>query len=547
MALVLATPPSAAGDPGRTPPGKAGGQAAGQTGTPAAQSRPNSSELPDQAAAAAQDALAEVEAIVEGTGPAAEEPAAGESDETGEPSEPGAPDLSLALRDLALGLDDLQGADRRAAQRFLARPTSWYEGDPISYEPGHDLRSVCGLRVCVHRVTTGLDAPPSRDTDADGVPDQVQLTLDTFEDVWVRTAAMGYREPLPDDIDVADPDARPRFDVYLADLGSLAVPLFGYCAWESKKGFDYAASGYCVVDNDFAARQFKADPVRSLRETVAHEFFHAVQFGYDAVDDVWFMESTATWMEDQLFDAADGNREFLDEGQLYRPNTPLDDPRGRYGNWVFIQWLSERFGPAIVLQAWRQADSVGPAVDSWGLQAIDRALRSRGSSLSGVLARYAVDLRFATDTFDEGDQGLPWRDARSAKKIRLSRRAPVSGLTRLRVRQTGSTSVVAPTSRRTAAMRRLAVVVDGPDRARGVRVKVVQVRRDGRRVVSPVKVDRLGRGTARVGFARRGVKRVVVVATGTSYRMACWEGTALSCEGRRADDRLPLTIRLAGR
>ena len=35
--------------------------------------------------------------------------------------------------------------------------------------------------------------------------------------------------------------------------------------------------------------------------TLAHEYNHILQFGYDAYQDAWFAESTAVWMEDQVY------------------------------------------------------------------------------------------------------------------------------------------------------------------------------------------------------------------------------------------------------
>ena len=493
--------------------------------------------------AAAEDALAQVQAML-GSGDA-RTPRRGARDATPHDGH----DLTLALRDLGFRLDDLSPSDRREARGFLARPTGYYEYDFVTYEPGFDLQSECGPEVCVHWVEEGPHAPSLLDEDEDGVPDQVSLTLETVEDVWERTLAMGYRAPLDDDVDVADPDGEGRFDVYLADVGSIEpIPLFGYCAWESKDGYDYAGAGYCVLDDDYASDQFGgADPVESLRVTAAHEFFHAVQFGYDAVEDLWFMEATATWIEDELFDDLDGNRDYLEESQLYFPEQPLDAPRAALGNWVFFRWLSERYGPQIVLQAWRQADSVGSAPDLWGLLAVGAALRSRGTALGRELARYAVDLRFAEQVFAEAGEDARWAAAPAAELVELTRRERVRELDGLRLRQTASMSLEVPTSRRTSRMRRLLVTVDTPPRRRGVRVKLVQERTDGSRAVQPVRLDRTGAGSARIGFARGRVERIHVVLAGTSIRMRCWEGTRFSCEGERLDDRLRVDVRLEGR
>ena len=112
------------------------------------------------------------------------------------------------------------------------------------------------------------------------------------------------------------------------------------------------ASGFCVLDNDFARAQFGRAPMAVLRVTAAHEFFHAIQFAYDFTEDPWLLESTATWMEDQFADGVNDNRAYLRFGQLARPGCPLDlfDPGGyaHYGNWAFWDFLGRRFGTEIV-------------------------------------------------------------------------------------------------------------------------------------------------------------------------------------------------------
>ena len=85
------------------------------------------------------------------------------------------------------------------------------------------------------------------------------------------------------------------------------------------------------------------------------------------------METTATWMEERVFDAVDDNRRYLRLGQLGFPKRPVDifeDFGGaQYGNWVFFEYLSHRFGNAYVsaalAYAWHQASTsrtitVGP-------------------------------------------------------------------------------------------------------------------------------------------------------------------------------------------
>ena len=86
-----------------------------------------------------------------------------------------------------------------------------------------------------------------------------------------------------------------------------------------RKGHKWLASGYCVLDNDFAEAQYGAPPMHSLRVTAAHEFFHAVQFAYDYGEDPWLMEATATWMEERVADDVNDNRQYLPYGQVGAP------------------------------------------------------------------------------------------------------------------------------------------------------------------------------------------------------------------------------------
>ena len=53
-----------------------------------------------------------------------------------------------------------------------------------------------------------------------------------------------------------------------------------------------------------------------MQVTAAHEYFHAVQFAYDFFEDGWFMEATATWAEDELYDSVNDNVNYLDRGQI---------------------------------------------------------------------------------------------------------------------------------------------------------------------------------------------------------------------------------------
>ena len=279
------------------------------------------------------------------------------------------PDPTIALLQLSKALPDLDATERREARRLLARPTN---GDNDRFGDGYNSPSFrkCNARLCVHYITN--------EADVDDPPDGwATETLKQLNKVWtLEVVNMHYRKPLSDRGKGGDN----RFDVYLVDIGSDG--LYGYCATE--RGSGYSKPGYCVLDNDFAVGQFGGVPLDTLKVTAAHEFFHAIQFGYDAAEDLWFMESTATWMEERFADDVNDNRQYLPAGQLGVPARSLDafiDGAGpQYGNWVWWEYLSHRYNTGIVRTIWSKAAAYAGAPDYYSTQAVASALASRAGS-----------------------------------------------------------------------------------------------------------------------------------------------------------------------
>ncbi len=57
-----------------------------------------------------------------------------------------------------------------------------------------------------------------------------------------------------------------------------------------------------MIDNDFDPAQYGgAAALESLRVTLAHEYAHVLQYGYDVLADGWHYESSAVWMEQQIY------------------------------------------------------------------------------------------------------------------------------------------------------------------------------------------------------------------------------------------------------
>ena len=458
-------------------------------------------------------------------------------------------DATLALRDLALTVDALPRGERAAARRLLARPTAAL-ADPAGHGwgPRAAPRVHCAPAACVHWASNPAspDSPDLTDASGNGVPDQVDLVLSTVVSVRRRLRAAGYRAPLGD----GRLGGNARTDVYLADIGGQG--LYGYCATDAPAPVlgAQARAAYCVLDDDYDPAQFPVNtPLENLQVTVAHEYFHAVQFAYDATQDAWFMEATAAWIEDELFDDVDDNRQYLRRSPLRQPRRSLDD-RGRpdradalrvYGGWIFFRWLGERFPatqgamPTVVRDIWATAGAAGPDVARHSLSAIDTVLRARGTALPAALAGFAADNLAPATSYDEG-AGYP--AARPVAVLGVGRRALTH---RVRLDHLTSASVrLTPDPALRGRGWRLRLRLDLPQRVSAPAAVVSTLAADGTRTRRTVALDRTGAGRISLRFA--GVRHVDVTLVNASTRLTCWRGSRFSCAGAPTDDARPFSL-----
>jgi hypothetical protein len=248
----------------------------------------------------------------------------------------------------------------------------------------------CGPHFCVHWVVEGIDAPNLTDSDGDGVPNFVEQVLRIAEHVHeVENDKLGWREPKSDG---RVGGRRGKTDIYLSQIGG---ELFGYAAPDRGQAskqhrIPRRLHGYLVLDNDYSAYEFPGTrPIDDLEVTLAHEYNHILQFGYDAFQDPWFAESSAVWMEDQVYNGIDDYLRYV-RRWVRRWDTPLTTSSIKeYGSAVWNQWLQRRYGSAIVRQAWTRAIHVRPG--GFSVNAYESAIRAAGpSDLGHDFARFAA-------------------------------------------------------------------------------------------------------------------------------------------------------------
>lgn len=441
-----------------------------------------------------------------------------------EPAREGDPSVTQALGDLWLSLPLLPPAARTRAEALLARPSDG-AADPQGF--GYTVPSVkkCTRNVCLHWVRSTTDAPPSKRW--------VKRNLKQLQKVWrIETGKLGYRKPLKD----GRKGGNGKFDVYLKDVG--AFGFYGFCAREKRRQ-RFLATGYCVLDNDFSRAQFgNSSPKESLKVTAAHEFFHAIQFAYDAEEDGWFTEATATWMEERVADGANDNRQFLPLGQVANPRIPLDSAAGGslapYGNWAFFEYLAKRYGNGIVRQIWQRAawDKRRASNDSYSTKAISQVLRSRGD-FKNVFAAYAAGNTIPGKTYPEGNE---WPTATISDTVKLGKSNRRMGRATKLSHLSSVNYVIKPDSSLRSKRWRVNIKVKGPQAKTSPAAYLLIDRRRGGVIKRPIRLNGKGNGTAKADFSKRKVKKVTVTMANASTRFKCYRQTAFSCRGKPKDN-----------
>ena len=149
----------------------------------------------------------------------------------------------------------------------------------------------------IHFDTTGNAAPSLVDINLNGIPDyidEVGAIADSAHHVLVDV--MGWKE---------EPfDGDGGYDIYVM---SYAPGVYGY------NYPDIGKTSYLQIDNDYLGYSTKFDltPLQIMQITVAHEYFHGIQWGYEENlgNNAYFYEMTSMWFEDILI--PDGN-DYLD-------------------------------------------------------------------------------------------------------------------------------------------------------------------------------------------------------------------------------------------
>ena len=215
----------------------------------------------------------------------------------------------------------------------------------------HNLLSPSG-HFRVHYDTEGVNAVSSRDDDANNIPDYIDLTLAILDSTWVlEIEQLGYKPP-PSDNGLGGGD---EYDVYVVELG-VGRSYYGFTYPGTSSATTYS---HLEIDNNYTDPGYKqTSGLDALRVTIAHEFHHAIQFGYYAkFDGSWWQESTSTWMEEVAYPHIDDYLQYLTYF-LSEPQRALNSGTfgslHTYGSSIFSLFLDQRYGRELNRLIWEE-------------------------------------------------------------------------------------------------------------------------------------------------------------------------------------------------
>jgi len=317
--------------------------------------------------------------------------------------------------ELFANYDRLSMEAKKILSAFIRqRPDSFWT-DPRTYD------SQSG-NFKIHYVVSGKDAVFESDVDTlpeDTHPDYVNRCAEIMDYVWEHvTDTLDYNQPLLDGwyFPSWDNGGDGKYDVYLTyqEPGYLG---FTFPEWY----YPYPkATSYIVLRSDYSIYTQSPyysyeDQYDGMKVTAAHEFFHAVQMGYDADEygggpypnsKPYWMEMTATWMEDMVYDYVNDYLGYISYFFRYPwlslktfSYNQADGPKyyHAYGSCVWPIYLSERFGGDIIREIWTECgETAGDNV----LLATGQILADKGSSFDQAFQEFTIWNYFTSSKAD---------------------------------------------------------------------------------------------------------------------------------------------------
>jgi len=193
-----------------------------------------------------------------------------------------------------------------------------------------------------------------------------------FEEVWsFYIDSMGF-DPPP-----LNPNN--DHDLYEIYIEYLSPTYFGLTFGE---GSGESCHGFIKMRNSYTASQFNNHTVlENIQVTAVHEFFHSIQFGYNCYEKFWFMEASATWSEDELYDNINDFYRYIPNFFSNPDHAIGTEGTFMYGTCIFFQYIDEHLGGReTIRKCWDYSREYASPLNDISFLAIDAALQENNFS-----------------------------------------------------------------------------------------------------------------------------------------------------------------------
>ena len=250
--------------------------------------------------------------------------------------------------------------------------------------------------IRLHYTTSGYHAVNNSDINGNNIPDYIDSVAIIFENVTNNLHnKMGYLLPPSDGhyTLTRDKGGSEHYDVYIRNLSS---KYYGYVQPEefaqgngdNEQSNTFkevnAFTSYMAIRNNYS--NFSLDELNALKVTIAHEYYHAIQFGYDGWEKPWLLEASAVWMEEEIYDEINDCYQYMEEWFNF-PHRSLDESGYHwYGSFIFFEYIEQHMGGnSIIREILDQSASIDSREIDGSHLAIDQALNKLNYSFQQAL------------------------------------------------------------------------------------------------------------------------------------------------------------------
>ncbi|MBU0528752.1 T9SS type A sorting domain-containing protein [bacterium] len=247
----------------------------------------------------------------------------------------------------------------------------------------------------IHYTLTGNNAVDPTISYGNTAPDYIETIAEVFEQVYYHDInERGYTPPPSDGIEGGSNDI---YDIYV-----ISTNAYGWTDYGTKIGDNPNSSenennvylSFITLRNNYDG--FPNTELENIQVTAAHEFFHAIQLGYDGDEARWLMEATAVWMEEEHYDDVNDCYQYMVKW-FEKPHISLSFSNywQEYGSYIFFKYIDEHLGGSeIIKNTWEQSRIFDSSIDKYriqySIQAVDLALKSVNHSFKKALNNMAI-------------------------------------------------------------------------------------------------------------------------------------------------------------